>query len=335
VFFGASFTFGRHFALEVDAGHVTGSALRTFYPAFSVTYGDGTHLTVGDRRSRDTWDIWYGSIAFVGSVDLKRVRLWGGVGFAFGDDNGEQHIFASDCTAPERPSMCDFFVTDHTYPHYFSPELHLTGGLDVRLNQRFAAFVKASNLDSRPVLAAGVRVAVRSVDRLVPAILSATPRTMAPGSAVAPLKLSRGTLLWITTADGAAYAGELVALSPDEVSVRTRTGMLAVPFARITRIDKEDSLANGVGKGALIGGGSMLGIALLAGLFGGADESPDVDGGLFITAIGAGVGALAGAVIDALIRRPQTVFSSAGSRTVTVSPILGRHHTGLGVILRW
>jgi len=284
----------------------------------------------------DTWDVWYGSVSLVSRLDLKRVRLWGGAGLAFGADHGRQEVLPSTCTTSGDVRNCEYYATDHIYPHEFHPSLHFIGGVDVPVGRQFSAFVQVGNVASAAVVQAGVRVALRSIDALAPATLSAVPRVSPTGQPTgAPVRLNRGTSVWVTTMDGVEHTGEVSALSADQVSLVTRTGTLALPFARIMRIERPDPRTNGLVKGALIGAGSMFGLALLSGLFGGADEAPEVGAGLLLTGIGAGAGALIGAGLDALVQGRVVAFEAPATRTVTMAPILGAHRAGFGMTVRW
>jgi hypothetical protein len=331
---GVSLRLHRYFGVEGEAGHYTGQTI-ALYTWDSPAFGGGTQVMTGSNSYSDTWDVWYGSVAFVSRVDLGRARLWGGAGFTSGTDQGRTEQTITSCRAADALN-CPVAL-NLTYAHQPPTSVLYTAGVEVPIGRRVSAFGQAHFDAYARHYQGGVRVALRSVDEVTPTRLSVIPRR--PAAAGQPpgeeLRLTRGMPLWVTTVDGVERSGELLALSADEVSLRTPTGTIAVPFARVQRIDKQDSIKNGLLSGALIGAGGMFVTALAAGFFGGADESPDAAGGLALSAMGAGIGALAGAGIDTLIKGRKTVFIAAGPRAVSVAPIARTHGAGIGVSLRW
>jgi hypothetical protein len=107
----------------------------------------------------------------------------------------------------------------------------------------------------------------------------------------------------------------------------------AVDIARITTAG--DSVLDGLGKGALAGAVSGLGLAL----FGVAthDGGPTIPTAgeftLYLTALGAGIGAGIGLVVDASRSGTRTVYRK--ERSLTVMPLVSRHIVGVGGVIRW
>ena len=121
-----------------------------------------------------------------------------------------------------------------------------------------------------------------------------------PGSAQEKLKQ-----VWITQADsGDIVQGRLVSLSPESLAVLTPDNRrVEIPIDRILRVETGgDSLKNGAAIGALVAGGLVLATCAS---WGGGGEC------VVATAVDAGLGALMGAGVDAMIEGRTPIYTRA------------------------
>jgi hypothetical protein len=143
-----------------------------------------------------------------------------------------------------------------------------------------------------------------------------------------------GKELWITTANGSRQKARVTAVAPTGLTVSGTGGQgQTLLFGDITRIQKvKHRLRTGTLAGLAVGAGlGALGIAACDG------EASCATGFLVsYAAIGAGVGALAGAIRNHANRTDDIVFE-AGPRTTTVAfaPVLSRTTKGAALTLTW
>ena len=141
-----------------------------------------------------------------------------------------------------------------------------------------------------------------------------------------------GDKISVVDVTGREAEGRIGKLSLDSLTLVTEAGPRQFGEAEVARIRQRrgDSLTNGAIIGAVAGTAYFLtGLALLK----------DADGGDVIvgTAVAAGVlfagmGAAAGAGIDALITRRQVIYQKpAGVNRVSVSPLFGHGRRGAAV----
>lgn len=138
--------------------------------------------------------------------------------------------------------------------------------------------------------------------------------------------LTPGRTLWITDVSGREERMRIAGVSGDVVTTDTTT-LRTADIVRV-RARESDSLING----ALIGAGAAVASGLLLCRLTETWENCRDDAGpmLRIGAIGAGVGL----GIDALIRRRQTIYDSAGRTTrLSAAPIVARRGAGLHLSL--
>jgi hypothetical protein len=138
----------------------------------------------------------------------------------------------------------------------------------------------------------------------------------------------------ITVVDlaGREAEGRIWKLSRDELLLVTRAGPQAFGEVDVAQVRqrRDDSVRNGAIIGAVAGTAYFLTAMTLLG---------DSDGGEVIvgTAVAggvlfAGMGAAAGAGIDALITRRQVIYRKAsGENSVSVSPLFGRGRRGAAI----
>lgn len=145
-----------------------------------------------------------------------------------------------------------------------------------------------------------------------------------------------GDKVTVVEITGTETKGQIGKLSRDALTLMTSGGPRRIGEADVATIAqrRDDSLKNGAIIGAVAGTAYFLtGLALLG----------DSDGGDVIVpaAVGwgvvfAGLGAAAGAGIDALILRRQVIYQkSATGNRVTISPVFGHGRRGAAVTVRF
>jgi hypothetical protein len=135
----------------------------------------------------------------------------------------------------------------------------------------------------------------------------------------------------VTDTKGQEFRGTVADVSPTQLSLRMgrATRQFTAAEVRSVRVRREDSLANGALIGLAVGGG----LASLVFLDNECHDDPDC---YAIVAVDAGIGALVGLGIDALIHRHVVVYAapaSGGRPAVTASPLLGRARAGVRVTI--
>jgi len=175
------------------------------------------------------------------------------------------------------------------------------------------------------------------------------PATAAAQASIGWLPIDVGQKVTITTANGDTVSGRVVTLTPATVEIRDGNTIRNLAVADVMRVQETDSVADGVFKGALLGG---LGGLLLGGMADAADAAGQVAGGgiglLFgvepkpiksagHAGSGAITGIIAGALFGAMIDagKEKTVFEREAHMSVAVHPIVSNAGSGLGLSVRW
>ncbi|MEO6238708.1 MAG: hypothetical protein ABIQ52_17060 [Vicinamibacterales bacterium] len=114
---------------------------------------------------------------------------------------------------------------------------------------------------------------------------------------------------------GQEIRGHIVELSATTLALLVNGQRVEVPIDRVLRIDaRHDSVKNGAAIGALsLGGLSALGCFATVGTTSGICVTS--------TALNAGLGALAGAGIDALHKGRTTIYSKPSPVSVAIAPV--------------
>jgi len=148
-------------------------------------------------------------------------------------------------------------------------------------------------------------------------------------SSLDDLKILENTNSRVTVTDtnGQKFNGMVVAASDTVLSLRIGSAIrrFAADEVQVVRVRKEDSLANGALIGAAVGGG-------LSSLMFFDNECRDDPVCYTALAAYAGMGALAGVVIDALIHRTMVVYSApppSAQRAYLVAPLIARGRNGV------
>ena len=144
--------------------------------------------------------------------------------------------------------------------------------------------------------------------------------------------LEEGDQIYVTVGDGRRLKGTLMGLSPTTLAIRKGDAHLTVPARDVRRIERGDSLANGV----LIGAG--IGAALTCMAHRGCGSAPIAvtshvifdHGAVGLLLLGAGVGAL----VDA--RWHRTLYDVPfGTAQLSIDPIVSRERAGAGLTVTW
>lgn len=157
----------------------------------------------------------------------------------------------------------------------------------------------------------------------------------AQGSAVADPVVRTGEIIWVTTTGGLELKGSVVSSSSTSVTLNRGADTITLPLMEVRRIEVRDSLLNGTLIGALIGGGisAWIGVTIDRDCNGPCGNWGAITR---FTVVGAGVGALAGMGIDALLRgRREIERSPRLSGSVAILPTLSDTHLAVRVTARW
>jgi hypothetical protein len=136
----------------------------------------------------------------------------------------------------------------------------------------------------------------------------------AQGGPGIPTRIAGEEVIVTQSASGAELRGRIVELSRTTLGMLVNGTRVDVPIDNVLRIDaRTDSVKNG----AMIGGGLMLGSALLTGALVGVRDGTQFAAGTFFNAL---FGALAGAGIDALHKGRTTIYSKPAGMALSVAP---------------
>jgi hypothetical protein len=149
--------------------------------------------------------------------------------------------------------------------------------------------------------------------------------------------LRTGQRVWIALDDDREVEGHVTAFGESTIEVRRGSATDVLRVATIRKIEVPDSIVDGTGRGAAIGGSVFAGLFGLAVAAGGCGR--DCGEALLFGAMGtgfsAGIGALLGAVGDLSVNGRRTLFERGTTANVRVAPIAGRRLAGLGATIRW
>jgi hypothetical protein len=142
-----------------------------------------------------------------------------------------------------------------------------------------------------------------------------------------------GDTITVVDVAGREARGRIGDLSRDTLTVVTKAGPLQLGEADVARIsqNRNDSLRNGAIIGAAAGAGYGLAMLTLAAALddGGGPIPISVVTGMIIFT---GIGAAAGAGIDALITRRQVIYERpGGARKIGISPLFLHGRRGVAV----
>lgn len=155
-----------------------------------------------------------------------------------------------------------------------------------------------------------------------------------------PLEATRlGQRVWATTREGRIVSGDVAGRSAASLTILADGTRTDVAISDIQRLETSDGILDGAAIGTLSGGipgavfGGLLGAALCE-----TDDNCALEAGLLIGALGAGLGALAGAIVDSLHVGRRTLYERPGApapASLVVVPIVTRRGAGAGGVIRW
>jgi hypothetical protein len=150
-------------------------------------------------------------------------------------------------------------------------------------------------------------------------------------AAVHPQLTPRRTIS-ITDAQGQVVTGRVLEVTPDVVTVRKADHRFDVPFSEIVAIDEIDHLGNGALVGVIVGAGLFVADVLVSR----ADGIELTGAGYAVFgAIYGGLGAAAGAGVDALIGGNRRIYRRGTTARISVSPILWSNQSGAVIGISW
>lgn len=146
-----------------------------------------------------------------------------------------------------------------------------------------------------------------------------------------------GQTAWVTMADGHLWKGTIVDMSMTTVDLARAGVTTSLPLADVRKIEAPDRITDGAKRGAYIG--LSAGIPMFIGSWAWCDGGSDCAGwaiaaGAVWSGIGAGMGALIGAIADSFHEGRRVVYE-AGKPSLSIAPIVSRHGTGMGAVIRW
>ena len=141
--------------------------------------------------------------------------------------------------------------------------------------------------------------------------------------------LRPGSGVYVTDARGRRLKGDIRGLSTTALEIAHRGATHTFTGAEVIRIERQDSWANGIGYGVLLGAATFYGWCSAAG----AREC-----GLYLLHPGFGgifmlAGGVAGGVVDA--NRHATIYRASGSARASVKPIVSKGRFGAQLSVGW
>ncbi len=310
---------------EMSGGPGADGEWRALGPRLGVNFNSRTALEVSlsPQLSRDRFSwVDYGLVQVKRSLHaFDRGSLFGTLGVA-----GSRQQYSDELRGPYPQSYPTQYAFGPVFG--FGAELEVAPRLALRAETQYI-------LSQRSLLrfTGGVTMPLgRYVDR--------SRALDTPELAASPIgRVSLGQTVWVTASDGREIKGEVVSRSLQGLTVRHAMGAVSVAMPEIRKIEITDGLGDGIAVGGVTGGitGGVLGfLGGRAWCEGGADCQ--VFSSLLIGGLGAGIGTLAGAVVDSFrdTRRPlYDAASRAGKPTIVLSPIVSKDTAGVGGAIRW
>jgi hypothetical protein len=154
---------------------------------------------------------------------------------------------------------------------------------------------------------------------------------------VDPVNAAVGQNVRVSLTNGGRETGRLLSLSATEVVIRTRGTEVRLPLDRVRSVTK---LPDPIRDGALLGAaiGAVAGLQILKCEPGVNDDCPSPHSWWYLDApVGAGIGAIIGALIDRSRVSKDGVVYRAPVRTskVLVAPVITPTRRGVALVVRW
>lgn len=145
-------------------------------------------------------------------------------------------------------------------------------------------------------------------------------------------RLTNGSNVAVTDAQGREFKGRIVDITPEALTVATRREQTQVRYSEVVKIDRVDGLRNGALIGAAIGAGLFIADAVYSHENGISLNAP---GYVVFAALYSGLGAGAGAGIDALIGGNRNIYQRGRAARISVVPMVRPNKTGAVIALSW
>ena len=177
------------------------------------------------------------------------------------------------------------------------------------------------------------RVFVAALASLIAIVLWPSPAAAQIDPAVAAV----GQNVRVSLLNGGRETGRLLSLSATEVVIRTRGSEVRLPLDRVRSVTKvPDPIRDGALWGAAIG--AVAGLQILKCEPGVNDDCPSPHSWWYLDApLGAGVGAIVGALIDrSRVAKDSVVYRApAKSSQFLIAPVITPTRRGVTLALRW
>ncbi len=157
-----------------------------------------------------------------------------------------------------------------------------------------------------------------------------------------------GKVVWITTSDGIRLKGRVGAMTPAGLTLVpggasnawSSHGPRTMSFDDIVKVEHvSHEQRNGVLRGVLIGGGVGASVGLFLQILAcedtclfGDDAGPGI---VVFTAMGTGIGAAIGALVNRGDRPGDVIYAKPRTTTVAFAPILTRSRKGMAFTMTW
>jgi len=282
-----------------------------------IVAGDVTHSSIsGNIFGRSvTSHEWATAADLLYSTEPRRVTVFVGGGGAV--TPREEFAFGAFC-----PSLRGFCAPP-TIVSRLVPSVHFTTGANVLVGGPIYAFTSMRlSTDEYIRFVGGVRVAVATKSLATPASRHPRAVTASPADAV-------GREVRITFTNGARLSQKLVSLTGHEVEVERHGTHTLYSIDDVHLIERTRHAAR---YGTVIGGiaGFVVGTVMCSG----DCDFPLVGAGAVIGAMGAGIGAVAGALINGATASNHVLYSR-GTPKITVAPMIAPKGAAMGVRWNW
>ena len=171
-------------------------------------------------------------------------------------------------------------------------------------------------------------------------VLSVLPRVVAAQNVATSLDeilqsgaLGLGDGVYVTDTTGRRIKADVTDLSSAGLKISGRRMTWTLDESEISKIERQDSLQNGIWIGIGVGVGALVAVCNSRGgwLKVSDDECPYIVGYYGIPGLVAM--AVAGAIVDS--RFTKTLYQAPGSATLTLSPMLSTEHVGAAASISW
>jgi hypothetical protein len=145
-------------------------------------------------------------------------------------------------------------------------------------------------------------------------------------------RLTPGRTISITDAQGQVTTGRVVEVTANSVAVGKSDRRFDVPFREVVAIDEIDHLGNGTLVGLIVGAGLFV-----ADVWVSRADGIELNGAGYVVfgVIYGGLGAAAGAGIDALIGGNHRIYQRGSTARFSVSPVFRSNRAGGMIRVSW